>query len=131
MSSGVLLAALAGALAAPATMSILATLARAGRGALLTRRGGADAASRRHGDADHASQRRWDADAAAQRRRGDDARVLLARLGVRTPHGSSGRSRPRVAYERTASVDNERSSRARMRCSNDCAVAPATSTVPA
>ena len=37
--------------------------------------------------------------------------------GVRTPHGSSGRRRPLVSYERTASGDSHASSRSRTRSS--------------
>ena len=50
--------------------------------------------------------------------------------GVRTEHGSSSRSRPRVSYERTASGDSVTSSSARSRSANVSAMRPATSMAP-
>src|SRR5712692_10345087 len=47
--------------------------------------------------------------------------------GVRTPHSSSARSRPRVSYERTASGESERSSCSRTRASKASAIRPAIS----
>src|SRR5437764_1990220 len=47
--------------------------------------------------------------------------------GVRTPHSSSGRSRPRVSYERTASGDSHRSSRSRSSISKASTTLPAIS----
>src|SRR6266496_4754997 len=47
--------------------------------------------------------------------------------GVRTPHSSSARGRPRVSYERTASGESQRSSCSRTRASKASATLPAIS----